>query len=55
MGKPFGALVRSAAEMRKLADEPPFAEAPPNFVYAHFFDELAKSALDRVVAPGGER
>lgn len=54
MGKPFGALVRSAAEMQRLAADPPFAEAPPNFVYAHFFDEpLAKGVLDGVVAPGG--
>jgi uncharacterized protein (DUF1697 family) len=56
MGKPFGALMRSAAEMQGLAAAPPFAEAPPNFVYAHFFDEpLAKGALDGAVAPGGER
>lgn len=56
MGKPFGVMVRSGAELQRLAAAPPFAEAPPNFVYAHFFDEpLDPRTLAGVAAPGGER
>jgi uncharacterized protein (DUF1697 family) len=55
MGKAFGALVRSAAELRKVLESNPFPAAAPNRLLVMFLDAApAASSLARVVCPDGE-
>lgn len=55
MGKPFGVLVRSGAELARIAAEQPFPEALPNQLLVMFLDEPPPAgSLDGLVAPGGE-
>jgi uncharacterized protein (DUF1697 family) len=55
MGKPFGAILRSGAELAQVAERSPFPKALPNQLLVMFLDEApAKNSLDAVVAPGGE-
>jgi len=56
LGKPCGVLIRTAAELRELLEENPFAEAPPNRVMVLFLDQAPpQDSLKEVVAPGGEQ
>jgi len=56
MGKPYGVLVRTAAELRALLEQNPFPEAPPNRVLVVFLETVPPaSCLDTVSAPGGEQ
>ena len=53
-GKPAGVLLRDAAEMQALRS--PFADAEPSKVLITFLPSPPPAdALDRLVAPGGER
>jgi uncharacterized protein (DUF1697 family) len=55
MGKPYGVLLRTAAELAQIAAEPPFPKAPPNFLLIVFFDEpIPAKSLDGTPAPDGE-
>jgi uncharacterized protein (DUF1697 family) len=55
MGKPFGVILRSGAELAKVAAESPFPKAAPNQLLVMFLDEPpARGSLDVLVAPGGE-
>jgi uncharacterized protein (DUF1697 family) len=56
MGKPYPAIVRSAAEMADAVKRNPFAKQAPNRVIAVFLDAPApKDALQAMVAPDGEQ
>ena len=56
MGKPFGVLVRTAAEMAAVAKANPFADAPGRRVLVTFLAEPpAKNALDEARGHEGER
>lgn len=55
LGKPVGVLVRTPAAMDRVLADNPFTEAPPSRVLVMFYDDvLDETALDDVVAPGGE-
>jgi len=55
-GKPVAVYVRSASEMAKAVKQNPFADEPPNRVFAHFIDEKpAQSMLDEARDVKGER
>lgn len=55
LGKPYGAIIRDAAEMASLATAPPFPHAAPNQLLVMFFDvPPAQADVDKVLAPGGE-
>ena len=55
MGKAPGVILRSAGEMRAVAQSSPFPHAKPNFMLVTFLPEPpAKDALDALSAPGGE-
>jgi uncharacterized protein (DUF1697 family) len=55
MGKPYGVLIRSAAEFVGVPDENPFPKASPTQVLVFFFDERpAASAIANVPIPGRE-
>jgi uncharacterized protein (DUF1697 family) len=48
-GKPIGAIVRTAAELRAVLKENPFAKAEPKYTYAFFLDAPPpRDALARV-------
>ena len=50
-----GVMIRSAAELRAIADGAPFPHARPNSLLVHFFnDPPPATALAAMVAPGGE-
>jgi uncharacterized protein (DUF1697 family) len=54
-GKNPGVMVRSASELRAVADAAPFAHAAPNSLLVHFFNDAPPAdALAAMVAPGGE-
>ncbi len=54
-GKNPGVMIRSAKQLRAIADGAPFPHAAPNFLLVHFLPHDAPNdALDRMVAPGGE-
>lgn len=56
MGKAPGVLLRSGKEMQAAANGSPFADAEPSRLLVSFLPEPpAADALDRLVAPGGER
>jgi uncharacterized protein (DUF1697 family) len=56
MGKPYGVLVRTAAELRALLEQNPFAAAPSNRVIVLFLDQAPPAdSLKGVVAPTGEQ
>jgi uncharacterized protein (DUF1697 family) len=55
MGKPFSALLRTAAELSRVLDANPFPRAAPNRVLILFLDEAPPlDGLKAVVAPGRE-
>lgn len=55
LGKPYGAIIRDAAEMATLATAPPFPHAAPNQLLVMFFDAPpAQDDVDKVLPPGGE-
>jgi uncharacterized protein (DUF1697 family) len=55
-GKPVGVLVRSGAEMARVATANPFADAPRNRVVAIFLDQAPPlGALDEVRGQKDER
>lgn len=54
-GKAPGVMIRSAAQLRAVAEQAPFPNAPPNYVLVHFLPQKAPAdALAHMVAPGGE-
>lgn len=56
MGKPVEVMIRTAAEMRKVAEANPFADQPGNRVVAIFLDErLPNDALDQAKNVASER
>ena len=56
LGKPCEVLIRTAAELRELLEDPPFADAPPNRVIVLFLAQAPPAdCLKAVVAPGGEQ
>jgi uncharacterized protein (DUF1697 family) len=55
MGKAFGAMVRSAAELQKVLESNPFPSAAPNRLLVMFLDAApAASSVAGVVCPDGE-
>jgi uncharacterized protein (DUF1697 family) len=55
MGKPFGAMLRTRAELEAVIAHNPFKQAPANRVIVVFLNEtLESSVLKGLVAPGGE-
>jgi uncharacterized protein (DUF1697 family) len=55
MGKPFGALLRTASELSGVVDANPFPQAAPNRILILFLDEAPPAdSLKAVVAPGRE-
>jgi uncharacterized protein (DUF1697 family) len=55
MGKPFGALIRTGAELEAVLGGNPFTQASPARVLVLFLDAPpAPDCLDEVVIPGGE-
>lgn len=47
-------MIRSAAQLRAVADGAPFPHAPPNFLLVHFFNNPPPAdALETMVAPDG--
>jgi uncharacterized protein (DUF1697 family) len=55
-GRPVAVYVRSAAEMTRAANRNPFADEPPNRVFAHFINEKpVQSMLDEARDVQGER
>lgn len=55
LGKPPGVMIRSAAQLRAVAQNAPFPDAPPNYVLVHFLPAPAPAnALEVMAAPGGE-
>jgi uncharacterized protein (DUF1697 family) len=55
LGKAPGVMIRSAAELRAIADGAPFPGAAPNLLLVHFFNDAPPAnALEAMVAPGGE-
>jgi uncharacterized protein (DUF1697 family) len=55
LGKPFGVLLRSAAELEAVVLHNPFEQAAPNRVLVLFLDEApAKNALANLVIPANE-
>jgi uncharacterized protein (DUF1697 family) len=55
MGKPFGVMLRTGAELAELIAAPPFPTALPNQMFVMFLDEPPPAgSLDALVAPGGE-
>ena len=56
MGKPVEVMIRTAEEMRKVAQANPFADQPGNRVVAIFLDEAPpKDALDQAKNVASER
>lgn len=56
LGKPIGAIIRSAAEMASIAQRAPFPGAAANQVLVYFLDEPPPpGALDRLIFPGREK
>jgi uncharacterized protein (DUF1697 family) len=56
MGKPYGVLIRTAAELRAVVKRNPFKAAEPHQVLVLFLDEPpAKDALARLPIPGREK
>jgi uncharacterized protein (DUF1697 family) len=56
LGKPVDVMIRSAAELRAVLAGNPFPEAPPSRVAVVFSSNpVPKSAVDEVIAPGGEQ
>jgi uncharacterized protein (DUF1697 family) len=55
LGKNPGVMIRTAAQLRAIADKAPFPHAPPNYLLVHFLPQEAPAdALEHMVAPGGE-
>lgn len=55
MGKVHGVMVRSRAELEKIAADNPFPDAKPNYLMINFLPEKAPAdTLDKLVAPDGE-
>ncbi len=55
MGKPFGVLVRTGAELDAVLKQNPFKKAPPNRVIVSFLDDTPpRNVLDDLVIPGKE-
>jgi uncharacterized protein (DUF1697 family) len=56
MGKPFFAMIRTAAELRSVVKRNPFKGAAPHQLVVVFLDEApAKDALAGLVIPGREK
>ena len=54
LGKNPGVMIRSAAQLRSVADAAPFLHAPSNYLLVHFLPGAAPAdALDQMIAPGG--
>lgn len=55
MGKVHGVIVRSRAQLERVAASNPFPDAKPNYLMINFLPEKAPdNALDKLVAPDGE-
>ncbi len=56
LGKPVDVMIRSASELGAVLAANPFPEAPPSRVAVLFSsDPVPESAVDDVIAPGGEQ
>lgn len=55
MGKPFGALIRTGAELEAVLGDNPFPKAPPAQLLVLFLDAPPPAdCLDKIVIPGRE-
>lgn len=56
MGKVHGVIVRSRAQLDRIAANTPFPDAKPNYLMINFLPEkVPADALDKLVAPDGEK